>query len=166
MARPASGPETQPLSLPLLDIAARHPLSTATRTPPSFAAQRPAGLWRSWSVDARTCTCRRGPPSPCARGPGWPVGAETTGCQGRVRTLPLRGGQKFPEHRLNLREGLQGPETRARSGHGSSALTSASEHPSLVLRMEATGFRANKEEATHGERPLPQTPLPLRTFKG
>lgn len=44
MARPASGPETHPLSLPLLDIAARHPLSTVTRMPPGIAAQRPAVL--------------------------------------------------------------------------------------------------------------------------
>lgn len=85
--------------------------------------------------------------------------------RGRVQTLPQCGEQKFPEHGLNLKEGLQGPETRACSGHVSSALTSASEHPSLVPGMEATGFWANKEEATRGEQPLPQTPLPLRTFK-
>ena len=44
MARPASGPETQTLSFPLLDVAACHPLSTVTRMPPSIAAQWPAGL--------------------------------------------------------------------------------------------------------------------------
>lgn len=60
--------------------------------------------------------------------------------RGRFQTLPQRGEQKFPEHSLNLREGLRGPETRACSGHVSSALTSASEHPSPVPGMEATGF--------------------------
>lgn len=53
---------------------------------------------------------------------------------GGVQTLPQRGEQKVPEHGLNLREGLQGPETRAGSGHVGSALTSASERPSPAAR--------------------------------
>ena len=53
---------------------------------------------------------------------------------GGVQTLPQRGEQKVPEHGLNLREGLQGPETQAGSGHVGSALTSASDRPSPAAR--------------------------------
>lgn len=85
---------------------------------------------------------------------------------GGVQTLPQRGEQKVPEHGLNLREGLQGPETRAGSGHVGSALTSASERPSPAARDG--GHRIlGQQGGSHmqGATPSPN-PAATWTFKG